>query len=174
MRDIPRLAKLMTWVTGITMAVLFTAFVFIWLNDESRRTFLRKYLIGIENAGISDAKLFVGFLLSLILIGILFYGLYQVLRFFRLYSSEDLFPPGAGQFLARFGVALVCLVPAQILVGSLASVLFSMDMPSGQRQLVVSISSDNLLLLIVGGLICMVGHLLNSASVVAEDNRHII
>jgi len=174
MRNIPRLAGLMSWATGGTIAALLTAFVFIWMTDDNRQVFLGKYLVGIENIGISDTVLFTGFLLNLALLSILLYGLYQVLRFFNLYRTGDLFPPGAGGFLARFGVALIFLAPAQILFNSFTSVLFSLHLPEGKKQLAVSISSDNLLLLIVGGLIFMVGHLLNSASAVAEDNRHII
>lgn len=174
MKNIPRLAKLMTWTTASVMVIILSSFALIWLNHDRHQEVFSEFLSGIEKTDIPGSMLFLGFLLSSVLLAILLYGLFQLIKFFRLYYNGDLFPGGAGNFLSRFGIALVFLVPAKILVFSISSVLFSLHLPAGKKQLAVAISSNELLLLVVGGLIYMVGHLLNSANEVAEENRHII
>ncbi|HFC04175.1 MAG TPA: DUF2975 domain-containing protein, partial [Rhizobiales bacterium] len=168
MKNIPRLAKLMSAITGLTIFFLAAAFIFIWFNHTQESDILEQYLPGISNTGIGRTNLKIGFLMSLLPLGLLIYGLFQVFRFFRLYVSGELFPPHAGILLSRFGLALLGVVPAKILVYALTSVIFSLHLPSGKRQLSVAFGSEDFLLLVIGGLIFMIGHLLNSATEVAE------
>lgn len=174
MKRIPRLARIMSWTTKVTMGLIIAGFAFIWLNYRDFPDLLGQQLHGIANPEIPAPMLFGGFVLSSLLVIVLFYGLFQVVRFFDLYKDGVLFPVGAGSRLARFGTALACLAPLKIVVFAASSVMFSLHLPHGERQLAVNINSDELLLLIVGGLIFMVGHLLNSADAVVEENRRFV
>ena len=174
MSRISKVAKLMTYITQGSIGLLLIAFAYIWSDKTIRTEALSNYLIGIDQTNISTQSLLGGFILSAVLFGVLIYGLYQCLQFFKLYRNNEIFPEKSGVYLSNFGMALFLLSPATILIRSISSILFSLQKPQGQYQLIVSIEGTDLLIIIVGGLIFMVGHILNIARSVAEENKQII
>ncbi len=174
MSRISKVAKLMAYITQGSIGLLVIAFMYVWSDKSIRTEVLSKYLIGIDQSNISIQSLFGGFLLSAMLFSMLIYGLYQCLQFFKLYRNNDIFPEKSGVYLSNFGLALCLLSPTTILIRSISSVMFSLQLPQGQRHLIVSIEGTDLLIIIVGGLIFMIGHILNIARSVAEENKQII
>lgn len=63
------------------------------------------------------------------------------------------------------------LAVATMLVRWMASVLFTWHLGTGSRQLAISVSSSDGILLLFGGLALMIGTILTEARRVAEENR---
>lgn len=174
MKNIPRLAKWMSWLTVVTMLALAGGYAVVWLFADIRMQALSAYLTGIAARDVPVATLIGGFVLGLVPLGMLLCSLSHAVRFFRLYLDGDLFPPQAGKHLSDIGTVLLLLGPAMIVVRALSSVLFSLHLPDGHRHLSISLGGIDLLVVIIGGLVFMIGHLLDAASQVADDNRQIV
>jgi hypothetical protein len=112
--------------------------------------------------------------LGLIPVMILAVALWELYSFFALYRRGDAFPSGAGETLRRVGLLLIALAIATFIVRCAASVLFSWQLGDGNRQLAISISSSDVILLLFGGLVRMIGRVLGEAGRVAEENRQFV
>ncbi len=174
MSNITKVAKTMAYITQGSIGLLVLSFAYVWSDKDIRTEVLSQYLIGIDRANISTQSLLAGFLLSAVLFAVLIYGLSQCLLFFKLYQSGEIFPEKSGQYLSNFGTALFLLSPATISIRSISSVIFSLHLPQGQKEFVVAIDGTDILVLIIGGLVFMVGHILNIARTVAEEHKQII
>lgn len=169
-----RTATTLTHVTAVAILALPIVYLALWFDPAVARREMAPSLPGIDQAGLPSWAVAGGFFLGIIPLMILLYGLWQVHRFFQLYRANDVFPAEAGRFLRNFGVALLVLVPVGVAMHTAASVLFSLHLPAGSRQLAVSISSNEIFVLLIGALVMMIGHILTEAHRLAEENRQIV
>lgn len=97
--------------------------------------------------------------------------LWQLWSLFGEYLGGDVFGARALACLRRFAALLFALSLAQPLAQALMSVAVSWDNPPGQRQLLVSISSNDYAL-VLGALVFMaIARVMTEAARVAEENE---
>ena len=170
-RTLAQTATLMSRATLGALIAIVLAYAGLWLDTETARRALQEMLPGISADGVTTTEIWLGAALGLLPVGILAVALRELYRFFRLYRQGDAFPPGAGDGLRRLGLWLIILAIASFLARCGASVLFSWHLGDGSRQLAISISSSDVMLLLFGGLVRMIGRVLAEAGRVAEEHR---
>jgi hypothetical protein len=161
----------MSLATLLALIAIPAAYLGLWVDPETARLALGGLLPGIATTGVATWQLVVGFAAGLVPLVVLTIALLELRRFFRLYESGDAFPADAGRRLRRFGAAIMILAIVTMLVRWTASVLFTWHLGPGSRQLAISISSSDGILLLFGGLALMIGTILTEARRVAEENR---
>jgi hypothetical protein len=171
------LSRTATWMSRATIVALtaiLVAYLGLWFDPKMAQQALREMLPGISLLGVTVTQLWLGAALGLIPVVILAIALWEVYSFFALYRRGDAFPFGAGERLRRVGLWLIALAVTALIVRCAASVLFSWHLGDGNRQLAISISSSDVILLLFGGLVRMIGQVLVEAGRVAEENRQFI
>ncbi len=73
-----------------------------------------------------------------------------------------------------FAIGVFACTLLKLVSGALMSVVLSWNAPSGQKQLAISVSSDMLLMLLVGAVLTLVGWALTEAAAIAEENAQFI
>ena len=169
-----RTARWMSRATIIALVAIVAAYAGLWLNLEAAQDALREMLPGVSAQGVTAAQLCLGAALGFIPVANLAAALRELNSFFALYRRGDAFPPGAGERLRRVGLWLIALAVTAFVVRCTASVLFSWHLGDGNRQLAISISSSDIILLLFGGLVRMIGQVLVEARRVAEENRQFV
>lgn len=162
--------------TGLLGLILLLLYLALWVDPDLARRSLAPSLPGIDSPDLPNWVLLAGFCLGLAPVLLMLYGLWQMRCFFRLYAGDDLFPARAGHHLRNFGIMLLVLIPVGILARICASLLFSAYGSAGAHRLEisVSISSSEILILLVGALVMMIGHILTAAHRLAEENRQFV
>ena len=116
----------------------------------------------------------VGLAISFISLTPLVWGLTGAGLSFRSFAAGDLFGRQATGGLRRFSLGLLFSAILQPVVMALLSVLMSWEAPAGQRQLVLGVSSDTLLVVLFAGMVAIIGWVLAEASVIAEENAQFV
>ena len=168
------LARTAVWMSTAAIAALIgiiVAYLALWLDPGTAHHAFGEMLPGISAEGVTTAQLWIGATLGLIPVAILAIALWELRGFFALYRGGNVFPASAGDRLRRLGLWLILLAIATFAIRCSASVLFSWQLGEGQRQFAISISSSDIMLLLFGGLIRMIGRILAEAGRVAEENR---
>ena len=166
-----RTASMMSKATLAALAAISVAYVALWLDFNTARATLGEMLPGISAEGVTMTQLWLGSAPGLVPVGLLAAALWELYGFFRLYRTGDPFPRHAGERLKRFGLWMIGLAIASLFVRCAASVLFSWHLGEGKRHLAISISSGDIVVLLFGGLVLMIGDVLAEARRVAEENR---
>ncbi len=163
-------------LTGLLGLMLFVLYLALWISPELARRSLAPSLPGIDSPDLPVWALLAGFCLGFVPVLLMLYGLWHIRCFFRLYADEDLFPARAGYHLRNFGMILLILIPAGLILRAGASALFSAYGSTGAHRLAisVSISSSEILILLVGALVMMIGQVLTAAHRLAEENRQFV
>jgi hypothetical protein len=161
----------MSIATLLALLAIPAAYLGLWMDPAAARLALGGLLPGIATTGVATWQLVAGFVAGLVPLVVLTAALLELRRFFRLYEGGDAFPADAGMRLRRFGAAIMILAIVTMLVRWTASMLFTWHLGAGSRQLALSISSSDGILLLFGGLSLMIGSILTEARRVAEENR---
>jgi len=168
------LARTAIWLSRAAITALIAiilAYFALWLDPDAARLAFGEMLPGISAEEVTTAQLWIGAALGAIPVVILAIALWELRGFFTLYSDGNVFPLAAGDRLRRLGLWLILLAIAAFLLRCGASVLYSWHLGEGHRHVSLSISSSDIMLLLFGGLIRMVGRILAEAGRVAEENR---
>jgi len=97
--------------------------------------------------------------------------LWQLWTLFGEYLRGNVFGARALTCFRRFATLLFVLSVAKPLGTALMSIAISWDNPPGQRQLLVSVNSNDYVL-VLGALVCMaIAHVMTEAARVAEENE---
>jgi hypothetical protein len=83
------------------------------------------------------------------------------------------FVPAAARGLRDFSLGVVACTILKVLAGAALSVLVSWS-ATGQRQIAVSISSDMVLMLLVGAVMALMGWALSEATALADENAQFV
>jgi len=111
---------------------------------------------------------------STLYLAVLSWGLMVARSLFKRLAQGLIFEPQTGVLLRRFGIALVIFSALSPFVGALMTRLVTMGNVPGERLFKFGISSDDIVLVIVGALILTTGSVMAEAARMAEDNRQII
>jgi hypothetical protein len=169
-KPLARNAATLANLTRVAIFVLLAVYLGLWIDPELAVRTLASSVPGLDRAHLTVLALISGFVLGLIPLLVLIYALWQVRCFFHLYCGSDLFPAGAGTHLRNFGIGLLVLAPIGVIARAMASVLFTLPQPQGARQLAITVSSNEIFILLIGALVMMIGRVLGEAHRLAEEN----
>jgi len=98
------------------------------------------------------------------------WGLWSLKRLFQGYAAGAIFTVAAARQLRQCALALMVLGLETPFCSMLLSLALSFDLPPGSRSLVLSLSSNDLTLLIIGGLLLVIARIMGEAARLAEEN----
>ena len=99
------------------------------------------------------------------------WGLWRLATTLRLFGQGQPFAPAAARGFRDFGWSVLACAVLKPIAGTALSVLLTWR---GEKALAVSISSDTLLLLLLGGVMALVGWALGEAALLAEENAQFV
>ncbi len=102
------------------------------------------------------------------------YGLWNVRLLFDCYARGRVFSEIPARYIRNVGLAMVVNVITSIFVHSIGSVLLTFDNPTGNRQFTVTLSSNMYLLVLMGGLLIVIGWVMQEASRISDENRQFV
>ena len=114
--------------------------------------------------------------LAALLIGSLpaIFMLYNLRKLFQSYARGTFFTVCAANRLKAAAVALLAMVVARPLTGALLSLALSIDLPAGQKQLVLNFGSTEIWIGLAGGMVLVTAWIMGEAAALAEENRSFV
>lgn len=97
--------------------------------------------------------------------------LWQVQALFALYSRGDTLSPAPAERIGRIGLWLLAVAVLSVAVRPLVVGLATLGNAPGERMIAVSLGSTDLVLALAAVLMVVIGHVMNEAARVAEENR---
>ncbi|MCY6379599.1 DUF2975 domain-containing protein [Hoeflea prorocentri] len=107
-------------------------------------------------------------------LGVSLYGLWNIRMLFDCYARGEVFSPAPAAHIRNVGLAMLVNVVLTALVHSLGSLVLTLDNPPGTRQLSVTASSDTYLLLLLGGLLLVIGWVMQEAARISDENSRFV
>ena len=124
----------------------------------------------IDTAHLSAAAVAAAIAALLIASAPTIWGLWELKRLFEGYADGAIFTVGAARRLRRCGFAMLASAAKTGVAAVLLSLALSIDLPQGHRVLAVTLSSDDLAWLLVGGILLVIARVMEEAARLAEEN----
>ncbi len=171
-RKASRVLKLMTTLgaIGLSGAALAIAAVPGWFDPIVHQTFPE---LGIQGPIVPAKRAGMIGLMALPMAVALF-GLWHVRLLFGSYERGEIFTGAAARHIRLVGLAMAVNAVVSLLVHTLGSVLLTYDNAPGTRQLSISLSSDQYMLLLTGGLLIVIGWIMGEAARLSDEHRQIV
>lgn len=112
-----------------------------------------------------------GFLMSLLPLSALIYGLFNIRKLFSFYREGMIFSLAHVDIFKNTAKALMLWVVLSIMYESVKSVLFSVGNPPGARMLHIGFSSPEITVLLVGAIIFVIARVMDEGRRLAEENQ---
>ncbi|MEM8986046.1 MAG: DUF2975 domain-containing protein [Pseudomonadota bacterium] len=174
-RNILRLSRFLSVITLILMVATPVCIIAFWLiapsdlissSDAIGGTNLNFEMTGLKRIG--------AIVLSAVPLGITLYGLGQLRRLLGNFSRGAFFSADAVKALKRFSAACFYGGLAQILIRAAFSLLFTYDNPPGQKAVAISISSNDVFVLLFSGVFLLIASIMAEGRKIAAENAEII
>jgi hypothetical protein len=175
MARIIRMSRAMAWVTlavavGLPLALAITA-----VADPAG---FDRWLVDALSAGsgtiLTPTARILCIALGVIPLTLIVTGLLILRRLFLGFARGAVLVPESGRRLRRIGVIVALLAPVTIVAGSLASLAASWANAPGSRELAVGLSGNDVLAVISGALLVVLGWTLEEAARIADENRQFV
>lgn len=123
---------------------------------------------------VSTGGLFLAFLLSLLPLGVVVFGLITLRRLFRLYEKGIVFSKANVNYIRRLGHVLLLWVLASMLFTTLIGLVVTYANPPGQRLLVVSLDLFDMTALISGAVVLLISWVMDEGRKLEDEQAHTI
>jgi len=120
---------------------------------------------------LSFALRFVGFLICLLPLSALIYGIINVRKLFSFYQEGVIFSFEHVTLFKRISNALILWVFLSILYESTKSILFSMGNPPGQRMVSIGFGSPEFMTLVVAGIVFVIAWVMDEGRIISEEQQ---
>ncbi|WP_282605873.1 DUF2975 domain-containing protein [Pelagibius sp. Alg239-R121] len=178
MSNLNRIQRAGRVMSGLCLLIIFALpliLALVWTNLEHLGPEVLAQLPSqVRFEALGPGTLLLGFAINLLPVIVLIYGLIQLRRLFTSYSQGIIFSSEQAGRLRKFALASILSVCVQILSNSLLSVVLTFNNPPGNRQLAVSLSSDQLGTIFLGAVFLVIAWIMGEASRIAEDNAQIV
>lgn len=160
---------------GLAVFLLVSNIVF-WVHPASTEFMAYKYASLPTDTPITMTwpALFAGIGISTAYLGLLAYALFRIAGIFRLITRGNWFETHLSKQMRRFGIALLIFGLSTPLLHTVMTVIVTIANPPGQRMLTVGINSNDYVIVLIGVLMIMLGHVMKEAEVLAKENREIV
>lgn len=108
---------------------------------------------------------------SFITTGVVMACVYQLVKLFRFYEQAEIFTEGTVGCLRTLGRLLIGLFFAGIIEQPLMSVALTLQNPPGQRMLTFGLRSDNIAVLLFGGVVVLIAWVMDEGRKLQEEQR---
>ena len=132
------------------------------------------HLIPSGDITLSPGKRLLGLAISAAPVIIVMYAFTQLRILFRLYAQRDFFAAGAANAVRRFAISMFAAVLVDIAAGAALSVAMTFDRGVGDRELILSLTSSEVFVLLLSGVFLLIAHILAEARAIAEENAQIV
>ena len=171
-RRIHRLILALTHLSRAALVLLPLALGWLaarWLADPAA---IAGTVPGLSIAGtLSRPMLALGIALALLPAIPAMAVLWQMQALFRLYATGETLSPAPARRIRGLGLALFATAIAGLVARPLAGLALTSANPPGERMLAISFQSNDLALILAGGLMVVLGAVLGEAAEVAEDTK---
>ncbi len=114
------------------------------------------------------------FLILLPVIALAVFWLLRARRLFIVFRRGEILTEETALLFVQIGRALVALMPVSIVIRTLGGLLATLNAGVGNRQLAIGLGSEQLMALVLGLLLVVVGRILKEATRISDDHRLII
>lgn len=171
LRRIVRLGRVLSVATLVIVLLLVASGLGIWLSPTLVGQIIVPRIGLVGHAVVLDgASLCAGLVISAVPLGILAYGLLQVRQIFRDFGRGEIISPMLALRLERFGAAVALQGLISPLVGAALSIALTLGNRPGGRAIALSVSSHDVVAVIVGLLVIGIGAVMREAARIAEEN----
>ena len=171
----PRLAHWLALGTKTLISICLIANLIGWFIPEAAEIIARNITaLSKEPIHLGTRALILGWMISTLQLGILTGGFWAMAAAFNLFAQGDYLHLSLGYYVQRFGKSLVLFALFSPLMRALMVIVITMDNPAGQRLLIINLLTNDLVVLLVGLLLVMLGYALTEAAIIAEENRQIV
>lgn len=174
MQRIRSLSRLMAVGCLAASGLLTAAMAFYWATTPTRTLFSQA---GIANSLATEIDLPVralAFVISMIPLGALAYGLLSARRCFNAFAVGEIFSREPTRHLKAFAVAVAVSALLKPFAGAALSVLLSASSSTGTKTLTLNIGSDTLIALIFSGTVAIIAWVMTEASDLSDENKQFI
>lgn len=170
-----RLCRVMQTATTVGIGLIALAMTLVFVIPDWTRNLL---LARLGQAG-ADLPLTPGHLaaaaaITAVPVGIMLYGLWQARQLFAGFAAGQVFTLASARRLRDFAAAML----AQAVLGPLSStallLAFTLSNPPGERQIAITLSSNDCIALIAGGVLLAVAWVMAEASRIAEEHASFV
>ncbi|WP_020394664.1 hypothetical protein [Thiolinea disciformis] len=171
----PRLAHGLSFVTKVLISICLLANMLGWFIPEAAEIIARNITnLHTEPIKLTTRALVLGWLISTFQLGLLTLGFWAMATVFERFAQGDNLHPDIGKYVQRFGKTLLLFGMLSPFMRTLLALAITLDNPQGQHFLIISFASTDIVVVLVGILLVMLGYALQQAALVAEENRQIV
>lgn len=164
-----RLRRVFIWGVWLTPA----AVALFWLSVGGNAAMQRQLPVALDS-GLPPAAKLGGFLVSMLPGAVLMYILAQLSRLFGLYEQGSVFSRANVAIFQRLGWAILAWAASDFLQSAGLSIVLTLHHAPGQRLLVLSLSSGQVLAALMGLVVLTISWVMDEARKLAEDQALII
>ncbi|MEQ1695095.1 MAG: DUF2975 domain-containing protein [Hyphomicrobiaceae bacterium] len=169
------LAATMCFVTAIGGALAELVLAWVWFWPSTVETLVVPHLgLPIASVSLDGTTRLMGFLASMVPLGVLLYALHQAYQLFDRYRLGEVFSPEAPVRLRRIGFCMIALGVLRPLTNTALGLILTAHALPGQRILAIAISLDDYMIAAFGGLVLAIGHVMVAAASMADEHSKII
>ncbi|WKA25551.1 DUF2975 domain-containing protein [Bradyrhizobium roseum] len=170
-----RFSKAMAMLTTLGMLLIAAAMIAVFfIPDWTRNLLLARLGQAGQGLSLSTGHLTAAAAITAVPVGVLLFGLWQVRALFLKFADGQVFTLASARLLRHFAGSVL----AQAILGPVSStalmLAFTLNNPSGTRQLVITLSSHDYLALIVGGVLLAVSSVMVEATRIADENASFV
>ena len=162
-------------LAGLTAALLLAGNAAMWLVPQWTEMAARNAAnLWTEQLFITPLVRWLGVGVATLHLCVLAWGLLSMRTLFQLVAAGEAFVAQTSVLLRRFGIALLIYAGLTPIVRSAIAALVTHDPARHELLLSVGISSDEVVVALIGALILVFGSVMADATRIAEKNREII
>jgi hypothetical protein len=170
-----RFSGIMAMLTSLGMLLIAAAMIAVFfIPDWTRNLLLARLGQAGQGLSLSTEHLIAAAAITAVPVGVLLFGLWQVRTLFLNFADGHVFTLASARLLRNFAGSVL----AQAILGPVSStalmLAFTLNNPPGTRQLVITLSSQDYLALIVGGVLLAVSWVMVEATRIADENASFV
>jgi hypothetical protein len=169
-----RIASGMSAATVVLAILLVAAAIYLAVDTAAFGEALREGGVAGSIASLTPALRTLALALGLPSLALILWTLWNAFWLFRAYRAGEVVSLEIGRRIRRIGGTLVAFPFVSTAASVLTSIVVSWNNPEGQRQLVLSIGSDAIVMVVTGAMLMMVGWSMVEASRIADENRQFV
>lgn len=171
---IQRISRFMQHFCTFLIWFLPLLIISIWFVFDDLLFALVKETVAIKSDHFSFTARLLACLVNLVPVGLLVYGLSRLRDLFRLYQASQIFGQENTQALLSFARLLFAYAIAKPIASAVISVIVTFNNPPGERQLVLTLSSNDLGVFFISAVFLIIAWVMAEAHKLAQDNAQIV
>lgn len=171
---IKKLSRIFHFLTTLFIFFLPIYYIMYWIFINSTNSVL--ITINTDPLPMVDNHLsfklqIIGYLVSLLPLSSLIYGLINVRKLFSFYINGFIFSYSHVTIFKKISISLLGWVLFSIFYESVKSTLFSMGNPPGQRVISIGFSTSEITTLVVAGFVFVIAWVMDEGRILAEEQQ---